>query len=67
MLGLVLPDDCFVCDRTAAWLHAGDRALAPGEHLDVPADLVLPAQRLPAACATSSSTVASVRSGHATS
>jgi hypothetical protein len=36
MLGLVLPSDCFVCDRTAAWIHAGDRALAPGEHLAVP-------------------------------
>jgi hypothetical protein len=36
MLRLVLPPDCFVCDRTAAWLHAGDRALAPNEHLDVP-------------------------------
>jgi very-short-patch-repair endonuclease len=36
MLGLVLPRDSFVCDRTAAWLHAGDRALAPNEHLDVP-------------------------------
>lgn len=37
MLRLVLPPDYFVCDRTAAWLHAGKRALAPGEHLDVPA------------------------------
>lgn len=37
MLRLVLPPDCFVCDRTAAWLHAGDRALGPGEHLAVPA------------------------------
>jgi len=36
MLGLVLPANCFVCDRTAAWLHVGDRALAPGEHLGVP-------------------------------
>ncbi|MGB0101890.1 MAG: type IV toxin-antitoxin system AbiEi family antitoxin domain-containing protein [Nocardioides sp.] len=36
MLGLVMPQDCFVCDRTAAWLHAGDRALAPDEHLGVP-------------------------------
>jgi hypothetical protein len=36
MLGLVLPADCFVCDRTAAWIHAGERALAPNEHLDVP-------------------------------
>jgi very-short-patch-repair endonuclease len=36
MLGLVLPEDCFVCDRTAAWIHAGERALAPNEHLHVP-------------------------------
>lgn len=35
-LRLVLPDDAFVCDRTASWLHAGDRALAPNEHLAVP-------------------------------
>ncbi|WP_051552281.1 hypothetical protein [Nocardioides sp. URHA0020] len=35
-LTLVLPEDAFVCDRTAAWLHAGDRALAPNEHLSVP-------------------------------
>lgn len=36
MLRLVVPPDCFVCDRTAAWLHAGSRALAPDEHLAVP-------------------------------
>lgn len=36
MLALVVPADCFVCDRTAAWLHAGDRALGPDEHLGVP-------------------------------
>jgi hypothetical protein len=35
-LRLVLPDDAFVCDRSAAWLHVGDRALAPNEHLEVP-------------------------------
>ncbi|WP_345518107.1 hypothetical protein [Nocardioides conyzicola] len=35
-LGLVLPGDAFICDRTASWLHAGDRALAPNEHLAVP-------------------------------
>jgi very-short-patch-repair endonuclease len=35
-LRLVLPPDCFVCDRSAGWLHAGDRALGPNEHLDVP-------------------------------
>src|SRR4051812_37775720 len=36
MLGLVVPPDCFVCDRSAAWLHAGTRALGPDEHLVVP-------------------------------
>src|SRR3954447_8928187 len=36
MLRLAVPPDCFVCDRTAAWLHAGDRALGPDEHLAVP-------------------------------
>lgn len=36
ILRLVVPPDCFVCDRTAAWLHAGDRALGPDEHLVVP-------------------------------
>ncbi|MBZ5737006.1 type IV toxin-antitoxin system AbiEi family antitoxin domain-containing protein [Nocardioides mangrovi] len=36
VLRLVVPDDCFVSDRSAAWLHAGDRALAPGEHLSIP-------------------------------
>jgi very-short-patch-repair endonuclease len=35
-LALVLPPDCFVCDRTAAWIHAGDRALGPNEHLEPP-------------------------------
>ena len=35
-LRLVVPEDTFVCDRTAAWLHAGDRALAPNEHLSIP-------------------------------
>ncbi|GAA1767564.1 hypothetical protein GCM10009795_012470 [Nocardioides hankookensis] len=35
-LRLILPPDAFVCDRSAAWLHAGDRALAPNEHLEVP-------------------------------
>ena len=37
LLSLVVPDDCFVCDRTAAWLYAGARALGPNEHLSVPA------------------------------
>ncbi|HEY0951551.1 hypothetical protein [Nocardioides sp.] len=36
MLTLVLPPDAFVCDRTAAWLHAGPRALGPNEHLAPP-------------------------------
>jgi hypothetical protein len=35
-LALVLPRGAFVCDRPAAWLHAGARALAPNEHLSVP-------------------------------
>ena len=35
-LRLILPRNAFVCDRTAAWIHAGDRALAPNEHLEVP-------------------------------
>jgi hypothetical protein len=35
-LGLVVPPGAFVCDRPAAWLHAGARALAPNEHLSVP-------------------------------
>ena len=34
VLRLVMPSDAFACDRTAAWLHAGDRALAPNEHLE---------------------------------
>jgi hypothetical protein len=36
VLSLVVPPGCFVCDRTAAWLHAGARALGPNEHLAVP-------------------------------
>lgn len=36
-LRLVLPTDAFVCDTAAAWLYAGDKALPPGAHLDVPA------------------------------
>ena len=36
MLSLVVPAGCFVCDRTASWLHAGARALAPNEHLALP-------------------------------
>lgn len=33
---LVLPGDAFLCDHTAAWMHVGDRALPPGDHLGVP-------------------------------
>jgi hypothetical protein len=36
VLGLVVPADGFVCDLTAAWLHAGEKALAPGDHEKVP-------------------------------
>lgn len=36
ILALVVPEDCFVCDRTAGWLHAGASLLAPNEHLAVP-------------------------------
>ncbi|WP_261818706.1 type IV toxin-antitoxin system AbiEi family antitoxin domain-containing protein [Nocardioides sp. OK12] len=36
VLRLVVPDDAFLCDHTAAWLHAGDRALAPNDHLGTP-------------------------------
>lgn len=35
-LGLVVPGDGFICDLTAAWIHAGERALAPGDHERVP-------------------------------
>lgn len=35
-LELVVPDDCVVTDRTAAWVWVGDRALAPDEHLSTP-------------------------------
>ncbi|WP_244932292.1 type IV toxin-antitoxin system AbiEi family antitoxin domain-containing protein [Nocardioides sp. W7] len=35
-LGLVLPSDGFICDLTAAWIHAGEKALAPGDHATVP-------------------------------
>jgi hypothetical protein len=36
MLSLVVPHGSFITDRSAAWLHAGDRALAPNEHLAPP-------------------------------
>lgn len=35
-IGLVVPRDGFICDLTAAWVHAGDMALAPGDHETVP-------------------------------
>ncbi|MFT4287218.1 hypothetical protein [Nocardioides sp.] len=35
-VSLALPQDAFVCDRTAAWVYVGSRALAPNEHLSVP-------------------------------
>lgn len=36
LLELVVPPGCFVVDHTAAWLHAGDKALLPNSHLSVP-------------------------------
>ena len=36
LLELVVPPGCFVADHTAAWLHAGDKALLPNAHLIVP-------------------------------
>lgn len=36
LLELVVPPGCFVADHTAAWLHAGDKALLPNAHLTVP-------------------------------
>lgn len=36
-LGLQVPGGSFICDRTAAWLYVGDKALAPNEDLVVPA------------------------------
>ncbi|GAA2147823.1 hypothetical protein GCM10009844_25440 [Nocardioides koreensis] len=33
---LVVPDGCFVCDETAAWLHGAPMAMAPNSHLEVP-------------------------------
>jgi len=34
-LGLVVPEDCVVVDRHAAWLLGASMALAPGEHLEL--------------------------------
>ncbi|WP_148614387.1 hypothetical protein [Nocardioides rubriscoriae] len=36
ILRLVVPADCVVTDRTAAWLWGAAMALAPGDHLEVP-------------------------------
>lgn len=36
LLELVVPPGCFITDHTAAWLHAGDKALLPNSHLVVP-------------------------------
>ncbi|GAA5151492.1 hypothetical protein GCM10023340_30400 [Nocardioides marinquilinus] len=36
MLRLVVPADCVVTDRTAAWLWGAQMVLAPGDHLQVP-------------------------------
>lgn len=36
ILRLVVPADCVVTDRTAAWLWGASMALAPGDHLVVP-------------------------------
>lgn len=36
ILRLAVPAGAFICDRTAAWLHAGPGALGPNEHLAVP-------------------------------
>lgn len=45
-LSLVMPEDAFAADHTAAWLHAGDHALAPNSDLEPPAPtLLLPGGR----------------------
>ena len=36
VLSVVVPEDCVVTDRTAAWLWGADMALPPGSHLTVP-------------------------------
>lgn len=36
ILRLVVPEDCVVTDRTAAWVWGAPMALAPGDHLVVP-------------------------------
>jgi very-short-patch-repair endonuclease len=37
MLRLVVPPECVVTDRTAAWLWGAEGALAPNDHLETPA------------------------------
>jgi Transcriptional regulator, AbiEi antitoxin len=34
-LGLVVPDDCVVCDRHAGWLLGAEMILAPNEHIEL--------------------------------
>ncbi len=36
ILALVVPEGCFVTDRTAGWLHGAEMVLAPNDHLVVP-------------------------------
>jgi hypothetical protein len=36
ILGLVVPPDCVVTDRTAGWLWGANMILAPNDHLQVP-------------------------------
>lgn len=35
-VGLVVPTGAFICDLTAGWIHAGEKALAPGDHERIP-------------------------------
>jgi hypothetical protein len=42
-LRLLAPPDAVVCDRSAAWLHGAEMALAPGSHMTPPpVDVFLP-------------------------
>lgn len=36
VLGLVVPEDCVVTDRTAGWLWSAPMILAPGDHQETP-------------------------------
>ena len=49
VLRLVVPEDCVVTDRTAAWLWGAPTVLAPGDHLATPRGLGVLAARAPAA------------------